>query len=197
MDEARARRLQPHYIEGAFRAAFTRLGGKIRRRERGRFEITHVPAQLRTAGRGPIATRYDRVTFDIEHVLDDTGARAELLAPGHPLHDAVTDATVARWHRTLERGTVLVSPAVQEPRLLVGVIEEIVDATEASVARRFGYAYIDEHGAVEAAGPAPYLDCVAAPLTSERRRRPRRCPGWRRPRSRRRAGSSPTSSRRS
>src|SRR3982750_757980 len=57
MDEARARRLQPHYIEGAFRAAFTRLGGKIRRRERGRFEITHVPAQLRTAARGPIATR--------------------------------------------------------------------------------------------------------------------------------------------
>ena len=111
MDEARARRLQPHYIEGAFRAAFTRLGGKIRRRERGRFEITHVPAQLRTAGRGPIATRYDRVTFDIEHVLDDTGARAELLAPGHPLHDAVTDETVARWHRTLDRGTVLVSPS--------------------------------------------------------------------------------------
>ena len=71
MDEARARRLQPHYIEGAFRAAFTRLGGKIRRREQGRFEITHVPAQLRTVGRGPIATRYERVTFDIEHVLDD------------------------------------------------------------------------------------------------------------------------------
>ncbi len=165
MDEARARRLQPHYIEGAFRAAFTRLGGKIRRRERGRFEITHIPAQLRTAGRGPIATRYDRVTFDIEQVLDDTGARAELLAPGHPLHDAVTDEALVRWHRSLERGTVLVSPAVHEPRLLVGVIQEIVDATEASVARRFGYAYIDEHGSVEAAGPAPYLDCVAAPPT--------------------------------
>ena len=167
MDEARARRLQPHYIEGAFRAAFTRLGGKIRRREQGRFEITHVPAQLRTLGRGPIASRYERVTFDIDHVLDESGARAELLAPGHPLHNAVTDETVARWHKTLERGTVLVSPTLQEPRLLVGVIEEIADATETAVARRFSYAYIDEHGAVEAAGPAPYLDCVAAPLTSE------------------------------
>jgi superfamily II DNA or RNA helicase len=163
MDEARARRLQPHYIEGAFRAAFRRLGGKIRRREAGRFEITHVPANLRTAGRGPIATRYDRVTFDIEQVLDGGGARAELLAPGHPLHDAVTDEALVRWHGSLDRGTVLVSPAVQEPRLLVGVIQEIVDATDAAVARRFGYAYIDEQGAVEAAGPAPYLDCVAAP----------------------------------
>ena len=167
MDEARARRLQPHYIEGAFRAAFTRLGGKIRRREQSRFEVTHVPAQLRTIGRGPIASRYERVTFDIEHVLDESGARAELLAPGHPLHNAVTDETVARWQQTLERGTVLVSPTLQDPRLLVGVIEEIADATDTAVARRFSYAYIDAHGAVEAAGPAPYLDCVAAPLTNE------------------------------
>ena len=165
MDEARARRLQPHYIEGAFRTAFTRLGGKIRRREQGRFEITHVPAQLRTIGRGPIATRYERVTFDIERVLDDSGARAELLAPGHPLHDAVTDESVARWHKTLERGTVLISPTLEAPRLLVGVIEEIADATDTAVARRFSYAFIDEQGAVEAAGPAPYLDCVAAPPT--------------------------------
>ena len=44
MDEARARRLQPHYIEGAFRAAFTRLGGRIVKREQGRFEISNVPA---------------------------------------------------------------------------------------------------------------------------------------------------------
>jgi superfamily II DNA or RNA helicase len=165
MDEARARRLQPHYIEGAFRATFARLGGRMRRRERGRFEITHVPAQLRTAARGPIATRYERITFDIERVIDGDGARAELLAPGHPLHDAVTGEAVVRWQRLLERGTVLVSPAVQDPRLLVGVVEEIVDATEASIARRFGYAYIDAHGEVQAAGHAPYLDCVAAPLT--------------------------------
>lgn len=166
MDEARARRLQPHYIEGAFRAAFTRLGGRMRKRERGRFEITHVPTQLRAYNGRPVATRYERVTFDVECVLDERGARAELLAPGHPLHDAVTDEVVARWHRSLERGTVLVSTLVDQPQLLVGVIQEIADATETSVARRFGYAYIDEHGAVEAAGPAPYLDCVAAPLTS-------------------------------
>ncbi len=164
MDEARARRLQPHYVEGAFRAAFTRLGGRIRKRERGRFEITHVPAQVRAAARGPVATRYDRVTFDVEHV-DAAGVDAVLLAPGHPLHDAVGDETIARGQHALERGTVLVSPAVQEPRLLVGVVEEIVDATETSVSRRFGYAFVDEQGEVEHAGPAPYLDCVAAPLT--------------------------------
>jgi superfamily II DNA or RNA helicase len=168
MDEARARRLQPHYIEGAFRAAFTRLGGKIRPREQDRFEITNVPADLRGPGRGPIATRYERVTFDIDELHNSAieGRPPELLAPGHPLHDAVTDITVARFQSTLDRGTVLVSPVVDEPRLLVGIIEEVVDATDASVARRFSYAYIDEHGTVTAAGPAPYLDCVSAPSTN-------------------------------
>jgi len=167
MDEARARRLQPHYIEGAFRAAFKRLGGKIRRREAGRFEITHVPAELRTMAHGPIATRYERVTFEIDNVLEEGAARAELLAPGHPLHDVVAEAIIARFQQTLERGTLLVSPEVSEPRLLVGVVEEVVDGTEASVARRFGYAFIDENGSVDAAGPAPYLDCVAAPTTDQ------------------------------
>ena len=167
MDEARARRLQPHYIEAAFRAAFTQLGGKIRRREAGRFEITNVPASLRTAGRGPIATKYARVTFDAEHVEPDGTARAELLAPGHPLHDAVTDEIVRTGRGSLDSGTVLVGDHITEPKLLVGVIQEIVDATETSVAKRFGYAYIDAAGAVEGAGPAPYLDCVGAPDTPE------------------------------
>ncbi|MGV1029190.1 MAG: helicase-related protein [Dermatophilaceae bacterium] len=163
MDEARARRLQPHYIEGAFRAAFTRLGGRIVKRERGRFEVTSVPAHLRHIGHGPIATRYERVTFDLDHLGTDSGPRADLLAPGHPLHDAVAEATITRWGPSLERGTVLVSSTLDEAHLLVGVVEEVVDAIGAFVARRFGYAHVDAHGTVTPAGPAPYLDCVAAP----------------------------------
>ncbi|OCB36944.1 helicase, partial [Mycobacterium malmoense] len=57
MDEARARRLQPHYIELAFKAAFTRLGGRIAKRERGRYEIAHVPAHIRASRHQPIASR--------------------------------------------------------------------------------------------------------------------------------------------
>ncbi|KEZ35250.1 helicase family protein [Frankia sp. CeD] len=74
MDEARAKRLQPHYVELAFKAAFTRLGGRIARRERGRYEIANVPQHLRSAGRGPIATKYDRATFDLAHC--DHGCKA-------------------------------------------------------------------------------------------------------------------------
>ncbi len=165
MDEARARRLQPHYIELAFKAAFTRLGGRIARREQGRYEIANVPQHLRSVGQGPIATKYDRVTFDLAHVQPDGLARADLLAPGHPLHDAVRDETVRQFGGALNHGTVLVSSTLDEPHLLVGVVEEVADATGESVARRFGYAYIDSFGTVSPAGPAPYLDCVAAPAS--------------------------------
>ena len=165
MDEARARRLQPHYIELAFKAAFTRLGGRIAKRERGRYEIANVPAQIRASKYQPIATKYDRVTFDLEHVHSEELARADLLAPGHPLHDAVMDEAIRHFGGTLNSGTVLVSATLEEPHLLVGVVEEVADATGAAVSRRFGYAYVDSLGTVTPAGPAPYLDCVAAPGT--------------------------------
>jgi superfamily II DNA or RNA helicase len=168
MDDARARRLQPHYIELAFRAAFVRLGGRIARREKGRYEIAHVPAHLRASRHGPIATRYDRVAFDLGRVgpadLANAGpSRIDLLAPGHPLHDAVMDEAIRQFGGTLNSGTVLASATLEEPHLLVGVIEEVADATGATVSRRFGYAYVDSFGTVTPAGPAPYLDCVAAP----------------------------------
>lgn len=166
MDEARARRLQPHYIELAFKAAFTRLNGRIAKRERGRFEISNVPAQVRNSKHGSIATRYDRVAFDLDHVNPYGLSRADLLAPGHPLHDSVAEETIVTLGRCLDRGTVLVSGTLETPHLLVGVVEEVADATGAAVARRFGYAYVDSHGEVTPAGPAPYLDCVAAPDTA-------------------------------
>ncbi len=163
MDEARARRLQPHYIELAFKAAFTKLGGRIVKREQGRYEIANVPQHIRSAGAGPIATKYDRVTFDLSHVQPDDLTRADLLAPGHPLHDAVMSEAIRNFGGALNQGTVLVSSTLEEPQLLVGVVEEVADATGESVARRFGYAYVDSFGTVSPAGPAPYLDCVAAP----------------------------------
>ncbi|MFD1827586.1 MULTISPECIES: helicase-related protein [Mumia] len=163
MDEAQARRLQPYYIELAFKGAFARLGGRLARRETGRYEIAHVPAQIRSRGRGPVSSRYHRVTFDLASAEAAGHDRAELLAPGHALHDAVMDEAIALLRGCLERGTVLVSATLDRPQLLVGVIEEVVDATGSSVAKRFGYAYADEQGVVTPAGPAPYLDCLAAP----------------------------------
>jgi hypothetical protein len=161
MDEARARRLQPHYIERAFREAFAQLGGRMKKREKGRFEITNVPAGLRQSRQRPVATAYERVTFGAQEEAD--GQSVEVLAPGHPLHDVVIEQTTEQLGGLLEGGAILVSAEVEEPHLLVGVVEEITDATGEAIGKRFGYAYVDENGNVTAAGPAPYLDCVAAP----------------------------------
>lgn len=163
MEDARARRLQPHFIRDAFLEAFDRAGGRISRREKGRFEITHVPAAVRErAGLAPVSRRYERVTFDVGS-LDVAGApRAELLAPGHPLHDAVLQLVIDRYGQTLDRGTVLTSESVTEPTLLVGVLNEIRDATGESVGRRFGYSFVGATGAPSEAGSAPYLDLAPA-----------------------------------
>lgn len=159
MEDARAKRLQPHFIRDAFLEAFSRLGGRVERRERGRYEITHVPPDVREkAGRSPVARRYERITFELETVDLPELPRAELLAPGHPLHDAVLNLTVERLGPVLNRGAILTSSAISTPTLLVGVVNEVQDAMGESVGKRFGYATVGEGGVVEEAGPAPYLD---------------------------------------
>lgn len=166
MEDAKAKRLQPHFIRDAFLESFSRLGGRIDRRELGRFEITHVPAIVREkAKRAPIARRYERVTFDIEKVDLAGEPRAELLSPGHALHDATLELIVEQFGPSLDRGTVLVSEEISEPTLLVGVLNEVKDATGASVGKRFGYSFVGEQGDIREAGPAPYLDFTPATVS--------------------------------
>ncbi|MDH2444531.1 helicase-related protein [Amnibacterium sp. CER49] len=163
MEDAKAKRLQPHFIRDAFLEAFDRAGGRIERRERGRYEITHVPAQVRErAGRAPVARRYERVTFDVTTIDVQGTPRAELLAPGHPLHDAVLQLVIDQFGPMLDRGTVLTSDAITEPTLLVGVLNEVRDATGETVSKRFGYSVVGAHGAVREGGSAPYLDYAPA-----------------------------------
>ena len=69
MEEAEARKLQPHYIRSFFLEAFRLLGGQIAKREPGRYEITNVPAEIRNRGKTlgagiPVVPRYTRVTFE-------------------------------------------------------------------------------------------------------------------------------------
>jgi hypothetical protein len=48
MERMEAHKLQPHFIEAFFVEAFQSVGGKIRRREKGRYEITSVPKLCET-----------------------------------------------------------------------------------------------------------------------------------------------------
>ncbi|WP_199916440.1 helicase-related protein [Miniimonas sp. S16] len=153
MDEARARRLQPHYVGRFFVHAFRAAGGSIHPRESGRFEITHIPSNLRLARVSP---RYARVTFDPA----TERAEAEVLAPGHPLFDALVAETLRRTAHTLRRGAVLLDPDPgASARLIVAVAEELHDGEDAMVSKRHSYVAIDGDGG-RLAGPAPHLDLL-------------------------------------
>ncbi|HUZ26600.1 MAG TPA: helicase-related protein, partial [Streptosporangiaceae bacterium] len=166
MEEARARRLQPHYVRAFFLAAFTLLGGTIAEREAGRYEIRHVPADIRDRDRqiglgAPVLHKYERVTFDRELVRPAGLPRADLLAPGHPLLDAVTDLVIERYGTLLKHGTTLVNrhDPGEQPRLLVAVTQEITDGHDPArtVSKRFDFAEITPAGAQPTA-EARYLD---------------------------------------
>jgi SNF2 family DNA or RNA helicase len=78
MEKAEARKLQPYFIRSFFAQAFERLGGDLRPRGSGRYEITFVPATIRErdrqiAGRdrrnmNPVVTKYERVCFEKSRV---------------------------------------------------------------------------------------------------------------------------------
>lgn len=170
MDEARARRLQPHYIRAFFLEAFRTLGGRVSERETGRYEIRHVPADIRDRDRqvgtasAPVLTKYERVTFEKELTRPEGKPKADLLAPGHPLLDAVTDLIIERYGTLLKQGTMLADrhDPGDEPRLLVAVTHEITDGHDPArtITKKFGFAEINHEGplGVRSAGEARYLD---------------------------------------
>ena len=147
--------------------------GASLKREQGRYEIANVPRHVRSAEQhGPIATKYDRVTFDLEpHRRLTVEPRADLLAPGHPLHDAVMDEAIAQLGGALNRGRSSSRRPSRSPQLLVGVVEEVADATGESVAGASATPTSTASAQSSPAGPAPYLDCVAAPDSPARPRR--------------------------
>jgi superfamily II DNA or RNA helicase len=164
MEDARSRRLQPYFIERFFLDAFKRLGGRIGPRESRRFEISNVPVRLRsgpqTAVR-PISTKYVRVTFETANVTAPGQERADLLAPGHPLFDAVVEATIADLAPALEQGATFIDPSIEAPQVLVALQQQINDGTGTDVAQEFGFTYVGADGTGTDAGPGPHLDLVA------------------------------------
>jgi superfamily II DNA or RNA helicase len=170
MERAEARRLQPHYIRAFFDKAFQRLGGQVRRREAGRYEITRVPGRIRerdrvSGGVTPVAERYARVCFDKAYIPGDP--QAALITPGHGLLDATIAVTLEESGDVLKQGAILVDEADEEgraPRVLVTLEHAIRDGRPGRngqpsvVSRRMQFVVLDELGNAQDAGPAPYLD---------------------------------------
>lgn len=169
MDRARARKLQPHFIQSFFLSAFERLGGRAQRREAGRWEITHVPQSIRDRDRmigtgAPVLRRYERVSFDKAYL--EPQPRAMLVGPGVPLLDSTIDLVLEQHRSLLKQGAVLIDEqdASETPRLLFYLEHAIRDGRrlgsgEANViSQRLQFVEVSPDGTQRDAGTAPYLD---------------------------------------
>jgi superfamily II DNA or RNA helicase len=169
MERAEARRLQPHFVRSFFLEAFEHLGGKVRRREPGRWEVTHVPYALRErasamGARTSLPRRYERIAFEKEHL--DQQPTAAFVCPGHLLLDATLDLVLERHRDLLKRGAVLVDEedAGDDARTLFYLEHSVQDGIEERegeqrvISKRLQFVEIDADGDIASPGPAPYLD---------------------------------------
>lgn len=166
MEKTRERKLQPGYISAFFLDAFRKLGGTARKREKNRWQITHVPVSVRMKAdmldrHHSVSDAYERVTFNpsAEHVVGKPDAL--LIAPGIPLLDAVDELIIERYGNQLDQGTVFVDRTdsqSDEPLLMTAAEQTITDSKGRPVSRHFDYLQIDEHNSFALSPAPPYLD---------------------------------------
>jgi SNF2 family DNA or RNA helicase len=165
MDLGIRTRLQPHFVSSWFESSYKAIGGRVRRRAEGTYEVPVVPdsvtALARRSTSAVLANRYDYVTFDPSRADTHGNAGAQLIGPGHPLLDAVAQVTEDQARNALNRGVVLVDP--NDPggrlRLFAGVSHEIVDGhvPARTLSKRVAFIEIDDTGVGRTVGPR-YLD---------------------------------------
>jgi len=169
MERAEAQRLQPHHIQSFFVEAFKHLGGQIKRREEGRWEITHVPLIIRERDRqigtgAPIQKKYERICFEKRHISQQPVAA--FICPGHPLLEAVISLIRERHDHLMKRGAILVDDTDHgEDLAALFLLDHAVQdgrATAAGkphiVSQRLQFTAIDRTGAATNAGIAPHLN---------------------------------------
>ena len=171
MERAEVRRLQPHYIESFFLEAFRRLGGRVTEREHRRYQVTHVPAQVRDRDRliglgDPVLQRYERVTFEKSLMAPQGQPPAAFVCPGHPLLDATIDLTLERHRDLLRQSAVLVddNDDGDQPRILIYLEHSIQDGSrtrsgeQRTISKRMFHIAVDAELKTVGQDYAPYLD---------------------------------------
>jgi len=171
MEKAEALKLQPYFIRAFFEEAFAKQGGQLKKREKGRFEISYVPETIRARDRligygKPVLRRYHRVCFEKDKVRMEGKPLADLIAPGHPLMDATIDLIKEQFRDLLKRGTILVDRSDEgtEPYVLYIINHTIRDGgkdkhgQQRIISRRMQFVIIDASGNISHGGYAPYLD---------------------------------------
>ena len=106
VEDSRTHKAFPEYAGDALSRALDVLGGKVRRRPDGLDAIDYVPPALRLTEAGAeIPDGYPSITFDASR-----GADAQLVAPGHPMYEAVAEWIAKECTADAERGALFMDP---------------------------------------------------------------------------------------
>ncbi len=171
MDKAEARKLQPYFIRSFFTEAFELLGGVMKQRESGRYEIRHVPGAIKerdrviSESRTTVLSRYERICFEKDKVRIQGKPMADLVHPAHPLMHATTDLILERFRDKIKQGALLFDPTDDgtEPKMLFMIDHSVKEATgkQQTVSRRLQFVEINKQSTATNAGWAPHLDMIA------------------------------------
>lgn len=185
MERREAYKLQPHFIESFFVEAFKHVGGRMREREKGRYEITFVPFAVRNRdmliGFGePVLQKYERVCFDKAFCNVQGQTPAVLICPGHPLLEATMDLIREKNADVLKRGTIFIdeNDYGTAERLLFYIEDSVQDGTvlpngqKRIISKNIHFVELDEAGNALNAGYAPYLDYRSATIEEQEKLRP-------------------------
>lgn len=169
MERAEAQRLQPHHVQSFFVEAFQHLGGQMKRREEGRWEITHVPVRIRERDRqigtgAPIQKKYERICFEKGQINQQPVAT--FVYPGHPLLDAVISIVREQYEQIMRQGAILVDELDSSSALSAVFLLEhrVQDGRVTSsgkphvVSQKLQFAAVDKAGRTINAGIAPHLN---------------------------------------
>ena len=173
MEQAEAQRLQPHHIQSFFIEAFKHLGGQVKQREDGRWEITRVPQVIRDRDRQigagvPVQKKYERVCFEKSKINQQPVAA--YVCPGHPLLEATVSVILERYGHLMKLGAVMIDDTDmgEEITALFLLQHSVHDGRHTSsgkphvVSERLQFVSIDGCGNAVDAGPAPHLNLRAA-----------------------------------
>ena len=169
MEKAEAERLQPHHVQSFFIEAFKKLGGQIKERENGRWEITHVPISIRDRDRQigvstPVQKKYERICFDKKHINQQPVAT--FVYPGHPILDAVLSLVQEQHGHLMKQGAVLIDET--DPGNEINAVflleHSIQDGRKINldkphiISKRLQFVAINKNGITTNAGIAPHLN---------------------------------------
>ncbi len=148
-------KLVPEYLENFFVRAFEAIAGKgkVKRRADGFLSIRWVPAEIKDVSYdfrmryGLVDDHYPKFTFDKNLLKEEE--TADLIAPGHPLMEAVIEKVLQKFGPNLRLGAVYEDPDGEMNGLIWFLEGAVTDGMGDIAGRRMFAVYAPVEGEVQ------------------------------------------------